>query len=368
MGDLGGQISEENISSFHLLWRTLESLSGSPPRWLIAWHVFWHQPDGIKDVLINQVLSRTTLLSQTFIADGFTLAQRDTTLFASRFVLCAAFCLWKVVLETDQHGGGVSEISEGLRYISVYVQQLCSLLVTYVSVFSSVSHSACWDVWCAVYMLMRCSCWMMHYNLSRCHRCKPATASPGSSIQTGLSSCTVGCVFVCLFVCNDMQCPPPPFDHSLLSVHRAYWVCACLTHSGLWLYTLLYSLTDRWVSLWLAHRLKQTRKTPAWFYTQTHITRSHWVTDFKAATPLCICLAISWLLSARTVSVDVLKTTGDLLTQMLVVRVCGSNASCTSETSASFQAQLKWVHHKRDTPGSIKEKDSFMSDQDTQTA
>lgn len=185
-------------------------------------------------------------------------------------------------------------------------------------------------------MLMRCSCWMMHYNLSRSHRCKLATTSPGSSMQAGLSSCTVGFVFVCLFVCNDTcGTQPPPFDHSLLSVHKAYWVCACLTHSGLWLYTLLYSLTDRCPcdSLIASNRHEKQILHVDTLY---KILLSHQVYN-------CICLVISWPLSARTVSVDVLKTTGDLLTQMLVVIVCGSSTSSTSETSASFQAQLKCV-------------------------
>ncbi len=128
---------------------------------------------------------------------------------------------------------------------------------------------------------MNCSCWMIHYNLSRSHRVKPATASPGSTMQTGLSSCTVGgvCVCVCVLVWLHMRGPPhsstpavPPlhFDHSLFSVHRANWVCACVTHSRLQLITLLYNLTDRWVFLWLTHSLKQARKTQAWFHTHRH--------------------------------------------------------------------------------------------------
>lgn len=47
---------------------------------------------------------------------------------------------------------------------------------------------------------MKCSCWMIHYNLSRSHRVKLATASPGSTIQTGLSSITVGSLSVCVWL------------------------------------------------------------------------------------------------------------------------------------------------------------------------
>lgn len=99
---------------------------------------------------------------------------------------------------------------------------------------------------------MKCSCWMIHYNLSRSHRVKLATASPGSTIQTGLSSITVGSLCVCVITHAWPPDYPTPlhFDHSLFSI------CACVTPSRLRLITLLYKLTDRWVFFWLIHSLK----------------------------------------------------------------------------------------------------------------
>lgn len=86
---------------------------------------------------------------------------------------------------------------------------------------------------------------MMPYNLYRYHKVKLATTSPGSCFQTGLSSFTVGCV--CVFVCVITRVASTAFhvhfDPILFSVHRAYGVAACLTHSRL--NTLLYSLTSR---------------------------------------------------------------------------------------------------------------------------
>lgn len=154
---------------------------------------------------------------------------------------------------------------------------------------------------------MKCSCWMMHYNLSRSHRVKPATTSPGSTMQTGFSSCTVGSVYMCVITHAWAPITPPPttvpplhFDHSFFSVHRANRVCACVTHSRLQLITSLHNLTDRWVYLWLTHSLKQAQKYTHGC-TQTHITRSHWVTKRISATLLCVCVAIYWPSSARTV-------------------------------------------------------------------
>lgn len=53
-----------------------------------------------------------------------------------------------------------------------------------------------------MYILMKCSCWMMHYNLSRSHRVKLTSPSPGSTVQTGLllhsRQLVCGCVFMCV--------------------------------------------------------------------------------------------------------------------------------------------------------------------------
>lgn len=68
---------------------------------------------------------------------------------------------------------------------------------------------------------MKCSCWMMHYNLSRSHRVKLATASPGSTIQTGLSSITVGslCVSVRDYTCGLLT---PPLPSILITPRLAF--------------------------------------------------------------------------------------------------------------------------------------------------
>lgn len=47
---------------------------------------------------------------------------------------------------------------------------------------------------------MKCSCWMIHYNLSRSHRVKLATTSPGSTIQTGLLHHSRQLVCVCVWL------------------------------------------------------------------------------------------------------------------------------------------------------------------------
>lgn len=111
-----------------------------------------------------------------------------------------------------------------------------------------------------IYIYCKCSSWMMPYNLYRYHRVKLAATSPCSCFQTGLSSFTVGCVYV--FVCVITRVASTAFhvhfDPSLFRVHRAYGVAACLTHSRL--NTLLYSLTSRWVFLWITFGFKQIQK------------------------------------------------------------------------------------------------------------
>lgn len=164
-------------------------------------------------------------------------------------------------------------------------------------------------------------------------------------------------VCMCVFVIthawplhSSTPAVPPPlhFDLSLFNVHSANWVCACVTHSGLRLITSLYNLTDRWVFLWLTHSLKTGAKTQAWFHThtQTHITRSHWVTRLISSTLLCVCVAIYRPLSARTVVKDALKMTGTLLTQMLVVRVCGLNTHPSAKDEQGFLVTVMLCERK----------------------
>lgn len=151
--------------------------------------------------------------------------------------------------------------------------------------------------------------------------------------------------FVCMCVCvRDNTYPhsftpalPPHlhFDHSLFSFHRANWVCACVTHSRLRLIISLYNLTDRWVFLWLTHSLKQTRKCQHGC-THTHITRSRWVTKLIASTRLYVCVAVYWPVHRRMVSKEALKMTGTLLTQMLVVRVCGFSTHPSASDKQGF--------------------------------
>lgn len=78
-----------------------------------------------------------------------------------------------------------------------------------------------------------------------------ASTSPGSTMQTGFSSCTVGSLCVCVWLHMRGFSHPPPtvppalhFDHSLFSLHTANWVCACVTHSHLRLVTLFYDMTE----------------------------------------------------------------------------------------------------------------------------
>lgn len=164
-------------------------------------------------------------------------------------------------------------------------------------------HWTCSDGWYLLfyYMQMKCSCWMMHYNLSRSHRVEPVSTSPGSTMQTDpLLMHSRQCVSVCVITHVWL----PPSDHSSpsisitpsFSVHRANRVCACVTHSRLRLITLLYNLTDRWVFLWLTHSLKQAQKR---MHGCVHITLgSHWVISLYLQ-PCVLCVLYGNLLTLK---------------------------------------------------------------------
>lgn len=86
------------------------------------------------------------------------------------------------------------------------------------------------------FMQMKHSCWMMHYNLSRSHWVKPATTSPGSTMQTGLSSSTVGglCVCcMCLCVCVIYTCVAPSLLHPSSTPLPSILITPSLAFTGL---------------------------------------------------------------------------------------------------------------------------------------
>lgn len=187
----------------------------------------------------------------------------------------------------------------------------------------------------------------MHYNLSRSHRVKPATTSPGSTMQTGLSSCTVGglCVCLCAFVCVCVithTLTPPPQHYLLTSIlitpSLAFTRLTEFVHVSP---TPACDLLPRYTT-WLIDEcsfdslIASNGHENATVVAHTHITGSHWVTKLIASTRLYVCVAIYWPVRATTVSREALKMTGTLLTQMLVVRVCGFNTHPSASDKQGF--------------------------------
>lgn len=154
---------------------------------------------------------------------------------------------------------------------------------------------------------------------------QPATCPPGSSMQTGLFACTVGCVCACAPPLGSTFPPfwslPPQRSHCSQS---SFFLC--MSHSPTAkrrVERLRCSLTVRGVGWWLTHSLQQT-----WNQTKTLITPCRvWLTPLLTAAPMSVCVAVSCPSSARTASEEATKMNWSggegesLLAQMLLVMV-----------------------------------------------